>query len=199
VKDILTSARNTAVLGLVLCLAILVLWLFGTGIDRLGLASFLARLVHIGAAMLWVGMIWFVNFVQLGAIAEADDQGRAALMKLVVPRVARIFRYASHLTLLSGVAMLVTTGYVLDRWVFKSVVYIAPMKLVMLFGAVIAAVVMWWLVHFVIWPSLRIVLGEVPADAEAVALARNKVRSSARINLLLALPVTSVMVAASHL
>ena len=198
-KSAFASARTTALIGFAVAIAVLLFWLLGSGIDQLGLASLIARIIHVFAAILWVGMIWFVNFIQLAAVANADEAGRATLMKHVVPHVAKIFRYASHLTLLSGVVLLMSTGYLFDRWVFKSAVYIPPMKIALLYAAVLAGLVMWVLVHFFIWPALQVVLGETEATAEQKAAARDRVRTCARINLILALPVVLIMVTASHI
>lgn len=194
-----SSPVYAALAGLALCVVILGVWLADGGIDRLGFVSYVARLVHVLAAMIWVGMIWFVNFVQLAALAQADDSGRTALMKLVVPRVAAAFRHASHLTVASGVVLMMTTGYLLDRWVFPSAVYVPPFKLVMLYVAVAAALAMWAIVHFVIRPSLAVLLATDGPDAAAKERASGRIRAAARINLILALPVTCVMVAAAHL
>ena len=186
------------VTGLGLCAVVLAVWLSAAGIDWLGFVSMAVRFAHVLGAVAWVGMIIFVNFVQLIALSEADDAGRSALMKHVVPRVASIFRHASHLTMVTGIGLLIATGYMLERWVFKSAVYIPPLKFAMLYAAIAGAVVMWSLVHFVIWPNLRLVLGQVEGDAAAKVEARNKIRKAARINLILALPVTCVMVAVAH-
>ena len=121
------------------------------------------------------------------------------LLKLVVPRVAATFRMASHITLMTGGLLLVTTGYLFDRWVFQSAVYVPPMKALLLWGGVVAAMAMWVIAQLVIWPALRILIGEVPGDAPAKAAARARVRTFARLNLVLAIPVTFVMVAAAHL
>lgn len=197
-KTIFESPLQAAVMGLAISALILAGWFAVSGIDGLGFVSMLARVLHVLAAVLWVGMIWFVNFVQLAAVAESDDAGRASLLKLVVPRVATIYRHASHLTMVSGIILLVASGYMLERWVFKSAVYIPPLKFTMLYGAILAATVMWVLVHMVIWPNLRLILGEVPSDADAKARARNRIRLAARVNLVLALPVTCIMVAVAH-
>lgn len=177
---------------------VLGLWLVDARVDTLGLASFLARFAHIFAAMLWVGMVWFVNFIQLAALQDADDSGRAVLTQHVVPHVATVYRHASNIVLASGIVLLLTNGYVLDRWVFPSAVYIPTFRGALIWGGSAAAVVMWALVHFVIWPSMQIVLDQ-GAEFPAKAVARQRIRAAARFNLLLALPVTFVMVAAAHL
>ena len=198
-KTILESPAKALGLGCAITLAILLGWLATAGADRIGLASFLLRFVHVLAAMVWIGMIWFVNFIQLAAVRDADDAGRAALMKWVVPHVAATFRHASHLTIVSGILLLITTGYLLDRLVFTSAVYIPPLRNMLLWGATLGGLAMWTFVHMLIWPALRTVLGETTADAEAKAAARARVATYARWNLVLMTPVTFAMIAAAHL
>ena len=197
-KGFLSQPANAVWLGVAIAALGLALWLGQGHGDRLGLISFLARLAHVGAAMLWIGMIWFVNFIQLVALRETDDAGRAALMLHVVPRVAMLFQMASHVVVVSGGALLLTTGYLLDRWVFPSSVYIPSARGLMLWAGVAAALVMWWLVHWIIRPSLTIVLDN-GADAAELFRARERILLAARINLVLAVPVTFAMVAAAHL
>lgn len=193
-----TAGRALAV-GAVLTLVILIAWLALAGADPIGFVSFLLRWVHVFAGMLWVGMIWFVNFIQLAALQQADDAGRRTLLSAVVPRVAHSFRHASNLTVLSGLLLLVSSGYLFDWLVFSTPVYIPPARALVLWAGVVGGFVMWAFVNHIIWPNLRIVLGEATADAQAKELARQKVRTFARLNLVLAVPVTFVMVAAAHL
>jgi uncharacterized membrane protein len=196
---ILSSASAALIAGLVITAVFFLIGLSASGSDRIGFISFLLRWVHVLGAMIWVGMIWFVNFVQLAAVAEADGAGRSVLMRSIAPRVAHAFRHTSHLTAISGVLLLVTTGYVLDRWVFQSAVYIPPVRSLLLWCGAAAGLVMWALVHFVIWPNMQVVLGERPGNDAEKAAARERVTTYARLNLMLAIPVTFVMVAATHL
>ena len=196
---LLSNARNALMAGTALALAAVAAAILAEGIDALGLASFALRAIHILAAVLWVGMIWFVNFVQHPAVVGADDAGRGTLFRLVVPHVATIFRHASHLVMLSGVLLLLPTGYLLAPWIFGAPVHMPVTKVLLLWGAAAGGVVMWAFVHMIIWPNLQIVVGARPGNAEAKAAARAKVALYARANLLLAMPVTVLMVAAAHL
>lgn len=195
----LDSPTRTLLAGLAITLAILLLWVTLAGVDRLGFISFLLRWLHVGASILWLGMIWFVNFIQFAALTEADDATRAGIQRLIVPRVANTFRHAAHLTLATGALMLVTSGYLLDVSMFGVTVYIPPLRNLLLWGGVAGGVVMWVLVQFLIWPRLQVVLATTGVDETQRAAARATVRRYARINLLLSIPVSFVMVAAAHL
>ncbi|MGE0700685.1 MAG: hypothetical protein AB7O57_16420 [Hyphomicrobiaceae bacterium] len=194
----LSKPTSALVAGLAASGLALAVWMSESQGDGLGLASFLARLVHIAAAMIWVGMIWFVNYVQLAALGEADEPGRAVLRRLVVPRVAKAFRIASHVAVASGVALLLTTGYMLDRWVFPSAVYIPAARAALIWSGTIAGLAMWALAHFLVWPALKVVLDGASSPGEA-AHARRRALFGARLNLALSMPVTFAMVAAAHL
>jgi uncharacterized membrane protein len=198
-KAILASPGKSLAFGGAIALAILIGWLAAAGADTIGFVSFLLRSVHVLAAMIWVGMIWFVNFVQMQAIAEADENGRAVLMQRVVPRVAMTFRHASHLTVASGVLLLVTTGYLFNWLLFPAEVFVPPMRNLLLWSGALGGLAMWVFVNVLIWPSLKVVLGATPAEAGVKAQARERIATFARLNLVLTVPVTLVMVAAAHL
>jgi uncharacterized membrane protein len=197
-QSILASPAKSLALGGVLALAILIGWIAGEGADSVGLLSFLLRFAHVLAAMIWLGMIWFVNFIQMRAVAEADEQGRALLMRRVVPRVAATFRHAAHLTVASGVLLLITSGYMFDWLVYAAEVHVPPLRGALLWSGVMGGLAMWVFVNMLIGPSLQILLGET-ADADAKGAARARIATFARLNLVLSVPVTFVMVAAAHL
>ena len=196
---LLDNPAKATVLGLVLATFALVAWLLTGPVDPRGLISVVLRFVHVFSAMSWVGLIVFVNFIQLRAMQEADDGSRGAISKWIVPRVARVLRHTSHLTVLSGVLLLVATGYVFSRWVFSSAVYMPEPRAFMLALGALGGLLMWGSLNFVIWPSLKLVLADTAADAQTQARARQTVKKYARLNLVLALPVTFIMVAAAHL
>ena len=167
--------------------------------DGLGFFSFLVRFFHVLAAMVWIGLVFFVNFVQLVALREADEPARGFVHTAIVPRVAWWFRHASTLTVVTGAILVFTAGYALPTLVYGTAVYVSPSRALLFWSAVVGALVMWMFVHMYIWPSMQVVLGIRPGDAEAKAQARARVALFARLNLVIALPVTLGMVAAAHL
>ena len=91
-QPIIANPRASLLVGLGLAAAVLLVWLMIAGADAFGLFSFLVRLLHVLAAMVWIGLVFFVNFVQLVALQSADEQGREILAqghrsqcRLVVP------------------------------------------------------------------------------------------------------------------
>jgi len=198
VKFLLAEPLRAFLFGCAIALLGLVVWLADGSGDDLGLVSFLSRLVHIGAAMIWIGMIWFVNFIQLVALREMDEVGQSMLLTHIVPKVTALLSIASHVVLASGAILLLTTGYLFDRWVFPSSVYIPPARVFMLWLGAFAGLAMWGLVHVVIRPGIAILLDRTRSATE-IAEARQRVAMAARVNLVLAAPVTFAMVAAAHL
>ena len=196
--QLLDSARASLGLAVLLAAGMLVIFL-GVAGDALSLVSFLLRALHILAAAVWVGLIVFVNFVQLEALRTADPEGREFMHKMIVPTVAFWFRHASTATVITGALLLVPIGYVLPTLAYGSSVYVPPARAALLWSAVLAALAMWMFVHMYIWPSMQVVLGLRPGNSEAKARARTRVASFARLNLILALPVLFAMVAVAHL
>ena len=192
------TPQASLVAGLVLGAALLALALAGAA-DWFGLFSFLIRFLHVLAAMVWIGLVVFVNFVQLVALQAADDQGRGYLHKAIVPNVAWWFRHASTVTVVTGAILLLTLGYAWPTLVYGTAVFVPPSRALLIWSGVLGALVMWMFVHMYIWPSMQVVLGLRPGDADAKAQARARVATFARLNLVIALPVTLAMVATAHL
>lgn len=196
---LLMTPGKAALAGLVLVAVLLAAWLAIAGGDLIGVTATVLRWLHVLVGIVWVGMVWFVNFIQLPALAAANDSDRGALMRLVVPKVAATFRIGADATLLTGVLLLVTSGYLLDTLLYASAVHVSGARGAMLWVGVAGGITMWAIVRFGLAPRIAILTGAKAAGTDAKAKARDEVRSLARINLVLALPVTFAMVAAAHL
>jgi len=193
------NPRTCLSVGLAAAALLLIVSLLASDTDRLGLIAFLLRFTHVLAAMVWIGLVLFVNFVQLVALRDADAAARDVLHAAIVPRVAWWFRHASTLTVLSGVVLLVLGGYLLPALIYGTSVFIPAAKAIALWTAVLGALAMWMFVHMYIWPNMQVVLGLRAGDAEAKGNARARVILFARLNLILAMPVALGMIAAAHL
>jgi hypothetical protein len=185
----LATPERALGVGVVAMLAVVLLALAQGALDWSGAATLVVRAAHVLLAMVWVGLIWFVNKVQLAVLREADDAERAAVLRWIVPRVGTQFRQAATWTVVSGLVLLVVMGY-LNR---------APAGAVLwLWIGSALGLVMLGFVHGKIAPALRIVLDPSVVDAALKFDARETVRFYARCNLVLAVPVTMAMLVAAH-
>jgi uncharacterized membrane protein len=152
----------------------------------------LGRWLHIGAGLMWVGMLFYFNFVQVQAVAAANKDGTAVgITKHVAPRALFWFRWSAVVTWLAGAAML--GGNIDDAMLFKERNYIpigvgAWLGTIMLFN-----------VWVLIWPSQKKVLGLAPATDAEKAVARRLAFLASRVNLMLSLPMLFFMVASGGL
>src|SRR3990172_2254942 len=87
-NSLLDGPVRTLIAGLAIASLALAAWLLAAPVDPRGLVSVLLRFVHVAAAMAWIGLVFFVNFVQLAALEAADEASRGAIAKWIVPRVA---------------------------------------------------------------------------------------------------------------
>jgi uncharacterized membrane protein len=198
-KGIIDSPSGALIAGLAIAVVLLLGWIVIAGADLFAFLVFVVRLLHVLAAMIWTGLVFFVNFVQLIVLRAADDPTRNFLHEAMVPRVAWWFRHASTVAVASGALLLLLSGYLLPSIVYGSGVYVPPERAVLLWAGVIGALAMWMFVHMYIWPNMQVVLGMRPGDADAKVQARARVVMYARLNLVLSVPVTLAMVAAAHL
>lgn len=171
--------------------AVLLTVLLGAPLAEAGVAAtYSTRLLHIGAAAVWLGLIWFVNFIQLPLLSAAAEPDRGPIVRLIVPRVARTFHAAAHLTLVTGAAMLLLPGG-------------APSlagggRAIALSLAIAGGVTMWAIVQFGIAPRVTRLTDPAAQPPEKTAAAA-AIRTLARVNLVVAVPVTVLMIAAAHL
>jgi uncharacterized membrane protein len=199
VQSITDSPWTSVAAGLGVAALMLVIWLTVAGGDVFGLAAFLFRFLHVLAAGVWVGLIFFVNFVQLVAMQGADEQARGFMAKSVIPQVTWWMRHASTIAVASGVLLLLTAGYLFPALFYGTAVYVPPARAVLVWSAVLAALVMWMVLHMYIWPNIQVALGIRPDTPAAKVAAHERVKVLARVNLILAVPVMLAMVAAAHL
>ena len=157
----------------------------------------LERWIHFLAGVTWIGLLYYFNFVQIPAMAEAaadkDGPGPAAIGKYVAPRALLWFRWAAVVTWLSGVAYLISAPN------------LSFVDAVMLSGASQTIGVGGWLgtimlfnVWVLIWPNQKKVLGMVQASDEEKAKARRVATLASRSNTALSIPMLLFMGMGSH-
>ena len=192
VGKILKCPWRTALAGVVL--AVLISLVMGQTGSALGLMVWL----HMIVGIMWIGLLYYFNFVQVPAVAAAlkdEDTGPAAINKHVAPKALWFFRWAALLTWLTGVSALAHLGGGMEG-VLNAFLLSNGMAVIGL-GAWLGTIMLlnvWGL----IWPNQKKILGMVPATAEEIAKAKVIALYASRTNTLLSIPMLLCMVGYGH-
>ena len=197
--NILQSLSKTIHLSLILSIVLFLGLFFGGGdwaFDRL-FWSWLFRYFHVISGIMWIGLLWYLNFVQIPSMPNIPDDQKPAITKVIAPKVLFWFRYAALATILSGLIVAYLNGYLHQSMTLgigdgggKNTAIGIGMWL---------GIIMAYNVWFIIWPNQKKVLGIVEADPEEKLLAGKKAMLTSRVNTLLSIPMLLTMVAAQNL
>ena len=197
--NLLTSLSKTIHASLALAI-ILFLGLFYQNdrfsFDRL-FWSGVARYVHVLVGIMWIGLLWYFNFVQIPNMGKIPDEQKPAIGKVIAPAALFYFRWAAAFTILSGLLVAGLNGYLHDAMTL-SIGSGVPKHTAIGIGMWLG-VIMAFNVWFVIWPNQKRALGIVECDPELKAKSARTAMLFSRTNTLLSLPMLLTMVAAQNL
>ena len=198
-SNLLSSLSKTIHTSLALAI-ILFLGLFylndGIAIDTL-FWSWLFRYIHVIVAIMWIGLLWYFNFVQIPNMGKIPDEQKPAIGKVIAPAALFYFRWAAALTVLSGLILALLNGYLHDAMTL-SICSGVPKHTAIGIGMWLG-IIMAFNVWFVIWPNQKRALGIVETDPETKAKSAKTAMLFSRTNTLLSLPMLLSMVAAQNI
>ena len=159
--------------------------------------SWIFRYIHVIVAIMWIGLLWYFNFVQIPNMSKIPDEQKPAIGKVIAPAALFYFRWAAAFTVLSGLILALFNGYLHDAMTL-SIGSGIPKHTAIGIGmwlGVIMAINVW----FVIWPNQKRALGIVECEPELKAKSAKTAMLFSRTNTLLSLPMLLAMVAAQNL
>ena len=197
--SILQSLAKTIHLSIVLAV-LLFIYLFyaegGWAFDQL-FWSWLFRYFHVLSGVMWIGLLWYLNFIQIPSMPKIPDEQKPAIGKVIAPAVLFWFRWAALSTIITGLIVAYLNGYIHEALVLgigsgggKSTAIGIGMWL---------GVIMAYNVWFIIWPKQKRVLGMVECTPEEKAKSARTAMLFSRTNTLLSLPMLLSMVMAQNL
>jgi uncharacterized membrane protein len=186
-----------ASIGLAIILFLIFFFVHGGFAFDYGFWSWLVRYIHIMVAIMWIGLLWYFNFVQIPNMQKIPDEQKPAIGKVIAPSALFYFRWSALLTVISGLILATLEGYVHDAMLLSfnsGILKNTAIGIGMWLGIIMA-----FNVWFVIWPNQKRALGMVECDPELKAKSARTAMLFSRTNTLLSLPMLLCMVAAQHL
>ena len=197
--SILSSLSRTIHLSLAISVILFVtLFFLNGGFDfDLLFWTWLFRYIHVIVGIMWIGLLWYFNFVQIPNMAKIPDEQKPAISKVIAPSALFWFRWAAFATILSGLILSYLSGYLHEAMTLG--VGSGGGKNTAIGIGMWLGLIMAFNVWFVIWPNQKKALGIVESDPETKAKSAKIAMVFSRTNVLLSLPMLLSMVAAQNL
>ena len=201
---LLTNLRTAVLTGFVLAAALSLLYVGAASgtFDHMFLA-FVFRWLHVISGIMWIGLLWYFNFVQIPTMPKIPDELKPALGRFIGPVALFWFRWAAMSTIATGLILAYLNGYLLEAF---SLGFTESFKIpghISIGIGMWLGTIMWFNVWFVIWPNQQRALN---IDNKFPDLAADQKAKHARIamlfsrtNTILSVPMLFAMVSAQGL
>ncbi len=200
----LSSLTNAVITGFVLAILLVFMAMsLGTTFDH-SFGTFVMRWLHVLSGVMWIGLLWYFNFVQIPNMPSIPDEQKPAIGKVIAPAALWWFRWSAMATIITGLLLAWMSGYfvnslTLDGFSFLSGEVIVEKDLAIGIGMWLG-IIMFVNVWFVIWPNQKIALGIDPsATPEMKPPAAAMATMFSRINTVLSIPMLFAMVSAQNI
>jgi len=188
---ILQSLGRTVIAGIVILL--IMMGVAGT-FDMMGSHgywTFFMRWLHILSGVMWIGLLWYFNFVQTPSMPKIPDEQKPAIGKVIAPAALFWFRWSALSTMVTGLLLAAMLGFLVPALTLQP-------------GARAIGTGMWlglvmgFNVWAIIWPNQKKALGIVQVEAAQKAAAAKLAGMTSRVNTMLSIPMLYCMAAQSH-
>ena len=197
--NILQSLSKTVHYSLLLAFLLFLGLYFGAdgfAFDRYFLSWFF-RYLHVLTGIMWIGLLWYFNFVQIPSMPNIPDEQKPAIGKVIAPKALFWFRWAALGTIITGLIVSYLQGYVHQAMILG--IGSGDPKSTAIGIGMWLGIIMAYNVWFVIWPNQKKALGIVECSPEEKAISAKKAMLFSRTNTLLSFPMLLSMVAAQNL
>ncbi len=157
--------------------------------------QFLFRWFHVLSGVMWIGLLWYFNFVQIPSMPKIPDDQKPAVGKVIAPAALFWFRWAAMATIVTGLILAMLNGYLVES---IAVGFIDGGASTAIGIGMWLGTIMWFNVWFVIWPNQKRALGIVDADADSKKKSARTAMLFSRTNTMLSIPMLFCMVSAQN-
>ena len=190
---LLANLRNTLILSFILALVLVAGYgMHNDAWDQIFWQG-VFRWLHTTFGILWIGLLYYFNFVQIRKMPEIPAELKPAVSKYIAPEALFWFRWAALFTWVMGVLLAWNRGFLVEALTLGAMDGFQVPQHTFIGVGMWLATVMFINVWAFIWPAQKIALGIVEADADAKAAAGRKAMLFSRINTLLSVPMLVTM------
>jgi uncharacterized membrane protein len=191
--SMLSNLRNTMIVSFLLAIVIIAGYRMHYGSFDAIFWQAIFRWLHVLAGVMWIGLLWYFNFVQTRKMPEIPAELKPAVSKYIAPEALFWFRWGAAATVLMGLILAWDRGYLLQALALGATEGFHVPKDTFIGVGMWLGLIMAFNVWFVIWPAQKISLGLVEADAAAKAAAATRGMIFSRINTFLSVPMLACM------
>ena len=188
---LLSNLRNTLIVSFILALVIIAGYRMHYGSFDATFWQAIFRWLHVLAGIMWIGLLYYFNFVQIRKMPEIPAELKPAVSKFIAPEALFWFRWAALATWVMGVILAWDRGYLLQAITLGDFFHVPQTAFIGL--GMWLATIMFINVWAFIWPAQKIALGIVEGDADAKAAAGRKAMVFSRVNTFLSVPMLVTM------
>jgi uncharacterized membrane protein len=190
---LLSNLRNTMIVSFILALIIVGGYAQHnqSGMDIFLQALF--RWMHVLFGIMWIGLLWYFNFVQIRVMPQVPAELKPGVSKFIAPEALFWFRWAALFTVLMGLILAWNRGYLVQALTFGFTETPVGIGHAFIGLGMWLGMIMMVNVWAFIWPAQKIALGLVEGDADAKAAAGRKGMIFSRINTFLSVPMLVCM------
>ncbi len=200
---LLTNLRNAVLTGFVLTAVVLIVYLSQADLNGFTFWPFLLRWLHILCGVMWIGILWYFNFVQTPTMPKLPDELKPAVGRYIAPEALFWFRWAAMGTIFFGVLLAGMKGYLLDAYTLGATQGFGNIGVIMIGLGMWMGTIMWFNVWFIIWPNqqkaLNIANAHPSISPEDKAAAAKTAGMYSRVNTILSIPMLFCMAASPHI
>ena len=198
-SNILQSLNRTVVAGIILTIVLFIIMYSLSGGWHLDAYfwSAIFRYLHVLSGIMWIGLLYYFNFVQIPNMPNIPDEQKPAIGKVIAPAALFWFRWAALSTIITGLIVAYLNGYV--NQAMSLGLLGGDAKNITIGIGMWLGIIMAYNVWMVIWPNQKKALGIIEVDADEKAKSARTAMLFSRTNTLLSIPMLLSMVSAQNL
>jgi uncharacterized membrane protein len=198
------NLRNVVIAGFVLAIGVAAIYVgcLKGSLDQ-AFWLFVTRWLHVVAGVMWIGLLWYFNFVQVPTMPSVPAELKPGVTKYIAPAALFWFRWAAMATIILGIGLASMNGYLVQAYTLDAVDGFTNTAFVLIGLGMWLGTIMWFNVWFVIWPNQQKILNIGGKYSDLAQPEKDKAARAAliasRFNTMASIPMLFCMVAASHI